>query len=97
MDTEIIDKLFLELSQFTTATTRKEMDALLAIHRTHGALSAAGVRENGEPCDRVRVLAEERDELIAHRNKLVKAAREAQELLKFGSAYEALERAIKNE
>lgn len=139
MNTEIIDKLFLELSQFTTETHPDSRDAAIAMDRTHKAISAAGVKENGPPWDRVKILADERDrwkqshldvldelqrtqeeneslrrggisaeadyiqcvngaeELRKHRNKLIDAARKAQELLKMGYAYEALERAIKNE
>ena len=33
METEAIDKLFLELSQFTTATTKKELELLVLIDR----------------------------------------------------------------
>lgn len=33
METEVIDKLFLELSQFTTATTKKELELLVLIDR----------------------------------------------------------------
>lgn len=46
MDTEIIDRLFLELSQFTTATTAKELryekalrEILNAPPDTHGTLA----------------------------------------------------------
>lgn len=51
METETIDRLFLELSQFTTATTKKELDLLKAVQKANNicrSMHAIAGREGGD-------------------------------------------------
>jgi hypothetical protein len=58
LETETIDKLFLELSQFAQAETRKELDLRKEVERLRAALTQYGrhlpncvrIENTGRPC-----------------------------------------------
>ena len=45
LETEVIDRLFLELSQFTQSTTKKEAEQQREIERLHSIIAAYATSE----------------------------------------------------
>ena len=91
METETIDKLFLELSQFTTATTKKELELLVLIDRLGKAIRTVDELDHASSCgiedlvlalvNEVKGAREDRDRWKVRYAKLVDSQAERLEAL----------------